>query len=219
MLLQPGIRPAYSRAERISDAVVHVTGLTLAVIAVPFLLAWVILVHDEMPVILGAVAYGVTLLAMLGFSALYNMLDSVRWEGLLQRLDHSGIYFKIAGTYTPLSLLAAAQPAGLLISMWCTAAAGAALKLVAPHRFRWLSIALYLGMGWAVVVVDREMLTALPPPVLACMIAGGLFYTGGVAFYICDRLPFHFTIWHVCVLLGTAFFFAAIALMMAGPAV
>lgn len=217
MLLQPGIRPAYSRAERLSDAMVHVIGLTLALFAVPFLLAWVILVHDETPVILAALVYGVTLLAMLGFSALYNMLDSARWQGLLQRLDHSGIYFKIAGTYTPLSLLAAAQPAGLLIGMWCTAAAGAALKLLAPHRFRWLSIALYLGMGWAVVVVDRQMLTALPPAVLACVVAGGLCYTCGVAFYIFDRLPFHFTIWHVFVLLGTAFFFGAVALMVQGP--
>jgi len=217
MLLQPGIRPAYSRAERLSDAVVHVVGLSLALIAVPFLLMWVILVHDETPVILAAGIYGVTLVAMLGFSALYNMLDSVRWQGLLRRLDHSGIYFKIAGTYTPLSLLAAAHPAALLITMWCTAAAGAALKMLAPHRFRWLSIALYLGMGWAAVVVDRDMIFALPPGVLACVVAGGLCYTFGVAFYIFDRLPFHFTIWHVFVLLGTACFFGAIAQMVKGP--
>ena len=144
MLLQPGIRPAYSRAERLSDAMVHVIGLTLALIAVPFLLAWVILVHDETPVILAALVYGVTLLAMLGFSALYNMLDSARWQGLLQRLDHSGIYFKIAGTYSLYNFFKCSRPSrSENCNMLMISSDFILLRL--GYRFRMMSIEIMSG--------------------------------------------------------------------------
>lgn len=212
MLLAPGIRPAYSRAERISDGVVHVTGVAAAVIAVPVLIVATVLIHPDVKLVYGTAIYGTTLLAMLTFSALYNMIDSARWSGLLQRLDHSGIYFKIAGTYTPFVLSVGAQPGALLAGLWGTAAVGSVIKFLDPKRFRWLALVLYLGMGWAIVFADRSMLDALPLPVVWLMIAGGLTYSLGVAFYLFERLPFHYTIWHVFVLAGSVLFFLAVTL-------
>ena len=205
------IRPAYSRTERISDGVVHVLGVSSALVAVPLLITMTIYYRYDQSAVLGASVYGVTLILMLTFSALYNMVENEEWRGFLQRLDHSGIYVKIAGTYTPFLLLSGAQPPGLLLGLWSSATLGSVLKMLDPNRFRWFGLALYLLMGWAVVWAGQSMLADLSPPIVTLMIAGGLVYTAGVAFYLLDWLPFHNTIWHVFVLLGSVLFFAAVA--------
>ncbi|MFD0981395.1 PAQR family membrane homeostasis protein TrhA [Tropicimonas aquimaris] len=211
MLRASTIRPAYSRAERISDGVVHVVGIGFAVIVVPILIGATVLLELGRSAIVGVSIYGAALIVMLTCSALYNMIDSARWTGLLRRLDHTGIYVKIAGTYTPFLMLSGSQPVGLMAGLWGTATFGSALKFLAPGRFRWLSLVLYLGMGWAAVFAGRPMLEALPGPVVALMAAGGITYTLGVVFHLRDRMLFHNTIWHVFVLTGSILFFAAVA--------
>ena len=212
------IRPAYTRAERVSDGVVHILGVTSALVAVPVLIAITVFHRPEPEVVLGVSIYGFTLVLMLTFSALYNMIENDRWTDLLRRLDHSGIYVKIAGTYTPFLLLSAGQGPGLLIGLWSSATLGSALKLIDPSRFRWFGLALYLMMGWAVVWAGPTMLSELSTVVVWLMIAGGVAYTVGVAFYLLDRLPFHNTIWHVFVLAGSVLFFIAISCrILLGP--
>ncbi len=206
------IRPAYSRAERISDGVVHVLGVSSAVIAAPMLIIMTVFYRSDPAAVLGASIYGITLVLMLTFSALYNMIEHDEWAEFLRRLDHSGIYVKIAGTYTPFLLLSASQPPGLLLGLWSSATLGSVLKMIDPNRFRWFGLALYLLMGWAAVWAGQSMLAELSPLTLALMIAGGLIYTAGVVFYLLDWLPYHNTIWHVFVLAGSGLFFAAVAL-------
>jgi hemolysin III len=138
------------------------------------------------------------------------------WSGVLKRLDHSAIYMKIAGTYTPFTLISG-QGLALTAGLWGAACLGILLKVAAPHRFRWAGLALYLGMGWAGVVAGGALLAALPVPVVVLMILGGLLYTSGVVFYLWDRLPFHNTIWHVFVLAASVAFYAAVTtLVVAG---
>ncbi|WP_170564373.1 PAQR family membrane homeostasis protein TrhA [Ruegeria atlantica] len=209
------IRPAYSQAERYSDGVVHIIGIAAAIVAVPFLIALTAQYRTEPVAVLGASIYGFTLLLMLSFSALYNMVESDRWGDLLQRLDHSGIYVKIAGTYTPFIMLSGVQMPGLLIGLWSSATLGSILKMIDPHRFRWFGLALYVGMGWAAVWAGQSLLTDLSQPVVVLMIAGGLVYTAGIAFYLSDWLPFHNTIWHAFVLTGSVLFFLAVSLRIA----
>ncbi len=206
------IRPAYSRAERISDGVVHVLGVSSAVIAAPMLIIMTVFYRSDPAAVLGASIYGITLVLMLTFSALYNMIEHDEWAEFLRRLDHSGIYVKIAGTYTPFLLLSSSQPPGLLLGLWSSATLGSVLKMIDPNRFRWFGLALYLLMGWAAVWAGQSMLAELSPLTLTLMIAGGLIYTAGVVFYLLDWLPYHNTIWHVFVLAGSGLFFAAVAL-------
>ncbi|WP_170574160.1 PAQR family membrane homeostasis protein TrhA [Ruegeria atlantica] len=208
------IRPDYSRAERVSDGIVHILGVTSALVAVPVLITVTAQNRSEPEAVLGVFVYGVALVLMLTFSALYNMIESERWADLLRRLDHTGIYVKIAGTYTPFLLLPGVQAPGLLIGLWSSATLGSVLKLIDPGRFRWFGLALYLMMGWAVVWAGQSMLSALTPTVVWLIIAGGSVYTVGVLFYLCEQLPFHNTIWHVFVLAGSALFFIAISVQV-----
>jgi hemolysin III len=205
---------AYSRAEYVSDAVVHVAGLVLALMAVPALVVAAALLRGDTPALVGTVVYGVALILMLGCSALYNMIPRPDWGWLLQRLDHSAIYMKIAGTYTPFTLITG-QGLALTAGLWGAALLGIVLKVTDPHRFRWAGLALYLGMGWVGVVAGGALLDALPVPVVVLMGVGGGLYTLGVVFYLWKRLPFHTTIWHVFVLAASAVFFAAIAVLLA----
>lgn len=208
----------YSRAERFSDGVVHILGLTLAALAVPALIVLSLFSEAGSTAVVGASVYGGTLILMLTFSALCNMVNSHRWQGLLRRLDHSAIYMKIAGTYTPFTLLSGGQALGLLVGLWMAAALGLSLKmLVPPWRLRWLALALYLGMGWAAAYAGGPMLAGLSGPVLILMMIGGAIYTIGVVFFLMQRLPFHNTIWHVFVLTGSAIFFAAVAHCITHP--
>ncbi len=206
---------AYSRAEYVSDAVVHVAGLSLAAMAVPALVVTAALARGDAPALVGTSVYGVALTLMLACSALYNMVRRPRWSWLLRRLDHSAIYMKIAGTFTPFTLMTG-QGVALTFGLWGAAALGVALKLADPQRFRWPGLALYLGMGWGGAAIGSSMFLSLPGPTLVLIVAGGLLYTIGVMFYLWERLPFHTTIWHVFVLAASAALYGAVALLVVG---
>ena len=205
--------PRYNRAERISDAVIHVAGLSLVLMAVPVLIVVTALARGDALAMTGVSIYGGALFAMIFCSALYNISQSMDWgaarEWLFKRLDHSAIYVKIAGTYTPFTLLSG-QGMALSAVLWGAALAGVALKLICPWRFRWLGLALYLAMGWAGVVAGQSLLAELPLAVVVLMVVGGGLYTGGVVFYLWERLPFHNTIWHGFVLAASLVFYAAV---------
>ncbi|MGB3316451.1 MAG: hemolysin III family protein [Albidovulum sp.] len=204
-------RTSYSRAERLSDAVIHASGLTLVLIAVPVLITTAAFLRGDFTAMFGVSVYGLALIAMILCSALYNMVPEPGWEEVLKRLDHSAIYVKIAGTYTPFALLSS-QGFWLLTGLWAAAFTGVGIKLVSPHRFRTLTIALYLGMGWAGLLTGGAFLATLSAPVLILIVTGGLLYTAGVTFYLFERLPFHYTIWHVFVLTASLVFYAAVTL-------
>lgn len=208
-MAQPILHPDYTRAELISDAVVHVVGLTAMLIAVPVLITVTAFVRGDTAAIVGTSVYGLCLIAMLLCSALYNIIRAPGWQGLLRRLDHSAIYLKIAGTYTPFTLLSG-QGAVLTIVVWCAAAVGSVLKAIDPARFRWPGLALYLGMGWAGVLAGWPMFSSLHTSVVVLMMVGGLLYTIGVLAYLAEKVRFHNTIWHVFVLAASIVFYAAV---------
>lgn len=202
-------RATYSTPELVSDGVVHVLGVVAALSSVPVLITLTALKRGDPSAIAGTAIYGVTLIAMLLASGLYNMNRSDRWTGLLRRMDHSAIYFKIAGTYTAFILLSGT---GLVLAavLWITATAGAALKIAAPYRFRWVGLALYFCMGWAGVVGGWHVFATMSAPVFALVVSGGLIYSIGTLFYLMERLPFHNTLWHVFVLAASAVYYAAV---------
>jgi len=205
-------RDSYSPAETRLDAGIHVAGLVLMGLGVPVLLAIAFVVarqDGDVRPLWACGVYGLALVAMIGASALFNLLREARLAWLYQRLDHSAIFLKIAGSYTPLTFIPG-HGIGLATALWLTACAGVALKLYSPVRFRALGLALYLGMGWAGVMILPQLWGSLPPASLALILAGGAVYTLGVVFYLATRLRYHYAIWHVCVLVASLMIYAAI---------
>jgi hemolysin III len=211
-------RISYSRAEVVSDLAVHAVGLTAALLAVPILIIRTWSLGSEAPAIVGVSIYGATLIAMILCSALYNMAHPDMWSRLLRRLDHSAIYLKIAGTYTPFALLSPSPTGWFLLWIWACAALGAGLRSFAQDHWRGAAIGLYLVMGWSGAVAGSALFDEMPSGVFALILTGGLLYTAGFAFYLVPRLPFHRTIWHLFVIAASAVFFAAVAAYVLGSA-
>jgi hemolysin III len=215
MSRSPSPPSRYHRAEAITDGVVHVVGFSLALVAVPILIVRTAMLEHAVPMVVAISIYGATLLAMILFSGLYNMIPTGGWTPILRRLDHSAIYFKIAGTFTPFTLLSGGLGPYLLAAMWSAAVAGTGLRVLAPERTRRVALGLYLAMGWIGVGVGWPLFMQMPGHVLALVALGGLLYTAGFAFYLLERLPFHTAIWHVFVLAASAAFFAAVSAFVA----
>jgi hemolysin III len=156
--------------------------------------------------------YAAGLLAMLGFSAAYNLWPVSRRKWLLRRFDHSAIYVLIAATYTPIfaQLPERLFALSLLAGVWGVAAVGIVLKLFFPGRFDRVSVGLYLAMGWSGVIAYDAGLSSLPQLAFWFILAGGLLYSFGVVFHAWQRLRFQNVIWHCFVLLGAACHYTAV---------
>lgn len=198
----------YSPGEIRADALVHGAGIVGALLGSSILLG-----HAGVSWPLMSYVFG--LMAMVIFSAAYNLAPSSYLKWILRRFDHSAIYLLIAGTYTPFLpyLPDATQSWTLGLVTWLGAAFGVAVKFLFPGRFDRLAILVYLALGWVGVTAAGAFTQVLPPPVISLIIAGGLLYTAGVIFHIWDRLKFHNAIWHGFVAAAAACHFAAIALL------
>jgi len=200
----------YDRAEIAVDGIVHVAGIVLGIVGAGVLIAFAL--HSTVTGSVSAsIVYSVGLLAMLGFSAAYNLwpISPAKW--VLRRFDHSAIYLLIAATYTPFALqLKGLLAIGLLAWVWGVAAAGIVLKLVLPGRFDRLSILFYLLLSWSGVMLYEPISAVLSASTLWLLGAGGLLYTAGVAFHVWRSLRFQNAIWHAFVLGAAACHYTAV---------
>jgi hemolysin III len=163
--------------------------------------------------------FGLSLVALYAASALYHLLPlSPSGVARLRRLDHMTIFVLIAGTYTPFCLLAldGGWRWGLLGLIWSLALCGVLLKVLWMDAPRWLSVVLYLGMGWVAVIAAPALFRAVPPGGISWVLAGGLVYSAGALVYGLKRpnpvpgvFGFH-EVWHVFVLAGSACHFWAV---------
>jgi hemolysin III len=163
--------------------------------------------------------FGFSLIALYSASALYHLLPlSPTGVARLRRVDHMSIFLLIAGTYTPFCLLAldGGWRVGLLGLIWGLALCGIVLKLLWMDAPRWLSVALYLGMGWVAVIVAPALFRAVPTGGMAWVLGGGLVYSAGALIYWLKRpnpipgmVGFH-ELWHLFVVAGSACHFWAV---------
>jgi hemolysin III len=207
-----------SRGEYIADAVIHVVGCIGAWPAAGMLVA-ATLSRQNPTLPFAALVYGASLILMLWASAAYNLARRPRLKECLRRLDHAAIFVMIAGTYTPFALAALRGPLGLglLALVWAVALSGVALKLLRPRRYERLALALYLALGWCGLPLIRRLVDTLPGSAFVLLAAGGILYTGGVAFYKWERLPYHNAIWHAFVLAAAACHYASVYQVLTLP--
>lgn len=182
----------------------HAIGAVLAVAALIIMVA--VSLGDPWRVTAAAV-FGATLVLLYGASTLYHAFSCPRLKPFLQIIDHAAIYLLIAGSYTPLTLVAMRGAWGwtLFGTVWFLAIVGIVVKAVMRGRreTRW-STALYLAMGWLVLVAIRPLLAALPPTGLAWLVGGGLCYSFGIIFFVRETMRFNHAIWHGFVIAGSA---------------
>jgi len=198
--------------EEIANSVSHGAGFVAAAVGAPFLLGAVAGSGRTMEVVAASIFVGTVLLAYLA-STLYHAFPWPRAKAVLRKLDHASIFLLIAGSYTPFTLgvLRGGWGWTLFGMIWTLALVGVLLKTFGGLRFPRLSLALYLGMGWLVVVAIVPLVQSLPPAGLAWLVGGGLAYTVGVLFYAWDRFRYWHFIWHLFVLAGTVCHFVAVA--------
>jgi hemolysin III len=146
-------------------------------------------------------------------SMLYHAWPRTRVKSILQVLDHSAIFWLIAGTYTPFALgpLRGAWGWTMLGLVWSLAGLGVLVKVTrGASRHRKFAMTLYLGMGWLALIFIRPLMLAVPLSVLFWLLAGGVAYTTGVLFFVNERLRYAHFVWHLFVLTGTSCHFAAV---------
>jgi hemolysin III len=158
------------------------------------------------------IIYGSSLLLLFFASSLYHFVSEPKYKRQLRKLDHISIYVLIAGTYTPIcmSVLAESQGELIFILVWSIAAFGLILKLFFTGKFEKISLLLYLVMGWLVVLDIKTLYETINFEALLFLILGGVFYTGGIVFYVMHNLKYHHVIWHIFVLLGSVFHYLMI---------
>lgn len=158
--------------------------------------------------------YALSMILLFSASSLYHFAESPERRGLYKKLDHTAIYYLIAGTYTPCLAIAipTAKAHYLLIALWVIAAIGTLFKLIFINRFQKISLLAYLVMGWLAVLVIDDMQRFLSDQALTYLIIGGLSYTLGALFYALKKVRYTHAIWHIFVLIGAGSHFLSIYL-------
>ena len=200
-----------SLREEIANALTHGLAAAAALAASAVLITLAAIYGDGWQ-LASAIVFGITLLLLYTASTLYHAIQHPVSKGRLKVFDHCAIYLLIAGTYTPFTLIGLRGPWGwgLFAAIWTLAIAGVIFKLFYTGRFKKLSTAIYIAMGWLVVVAIKPMWSSLDGWTLGWLFAGGAFYTLGTLFYHRESLPYSHAIWHGFVIAGSVCHFVSV---------
>ncbi|MFV7770453.1 MULTISPECIES: PAQR family membrane homeostasis protein TrhA [Shewanella] len=207
------IAAPYSRSEELANAMSHGLGVLAGILALVFSMmkGWDSLSDLQLG---GMLIYCLSIILLFLCSTLYHSVSDPKLKHKLKIADHCAIYLLIAGTYTPLMLiqLGSAEADGILLAIWCLALGGILFKTLFIHRFKIFSLVLYLVMGWLCVIVMKQLLEAMSTLGFQLLMAGGIFYSVGVIFYVGKRIPYNHAIWHLFVLAGALSHFLCVYL-------
>ncbi|WP_430971968.1 PAQR family membrane homeostasis protein TrhA [Sunxiuqinia rutila] len=193
------------RAEEIANSVSHGIGVALAIAGVSLLTVFGALYGTVWHIVSFAV-FGASMVLLYLASTLFHSVKNPRLKAKLNRFDHSAIYILIAGSYTPISLIALRGWIGWTIFglIWSMAVAGIVFKIwFYSSKWRNLSAWLYVAMGWLIVFAIVPMIKNVPPVSLWFLLAGGLSYTVGALFYLFPKVPFFHLVFHLFILGGS----------------
>ena len=184
------------------NALSHALGIILG------LIGFVVLLQNSRQqtsyAIFSIIVYSFTLVLLFTASTLNHRVRIPNLKNKLRILDHISIYFLIAGTYTPVALIMLEKGNGWLLfySVWGIAAAGTVMKLFYTGKYEFISVFLYLIMGWLIVLDFSNVLSQTTDYGLFTLFLGGGFYTLGIVFYAFEKIPYNHFIWHLFVLAG-----------------
>ena len=201
----------YSPGEEIANSITHGIGIVLAIAALGTMTAFAGIYGNAWHIVSVSI-YGTTLILLYTASTLYHSIRNPRVKKILQVLDHSAIYLLIAGTYTPFTLVSLRGPWGwwLFGVIWGFAVLGAVVQFSLMKRWQAVSLGLYIGMGWAIVVAIKPLIVSVATGGIVLLVLGGLAYTTGILFYCWEKLKFNHAVWHLFVLTGSILHFFAV---------
>lgn len=195
------VKNNYSAKEEFWNALTH--GIA-ALLTIPATLLLMSKAQDAPTIeLISYIIFGISMFMLYLASTLYHSLPT--HKDLLKKLDHSSIFLLIAGTYTPIALIAVGGTAGLVILCieWGLAFIGIILKQFFVHKFKAVSLLVYLGMGWVAIFFFRPIIEHLTIVGVLILLAGGLSYTLGTYFYKNNKIPYNHAIWHLFVMGGS----------------
>lgn len=203
----------YTLGEEIFNAVSHGVGAALAIAAIPISVV-VAVSHGGGALLAAALIYTISMLLEYLASTLYHAIAAPRAKRVFKVIDHAAIYLFIAGSYTPFCLVTLAGDGGMVLCgiVWALAVVGIAVEAFWVFRPRWVSVAIYLLLGWCVVWFLPPLVENLATPGLVLLAAGGVCYTVGCAFYIAKKIPYMHSVFHLWVLAGSVLQFLSIVL-------
>ncbi|ABV87705.1 PAQR family membrane homeostasis protein TrhA [Shewanella pealeana] len=204
---------SYCAREELANSISHGIGVIVGIVG---LILCLLKGFDHLSFVqlTGVVVYCSSIILLFLCSTLYHSATSPMTKHRLKIADHCAIYLLIAGTYTPLMLitLTSSEADWILIAIWSLAIGGVLFKTLFIGRFKAFSLVLYLVMGWLCVTVMQDLIANMSDLGFNLLIAGGLFYSLGVIFYVAKRIPFNHAIWHLFVLGGAVCHFLCIYL-------
>ena len=200
-----------SLGEEIANSVSHGLGLLATLAAFPILVTAASRRGDAAGIV-GASVFATAMVLLYLTSTLFHALPASRAKRVFQILDHAAIYLLIAGTYTPFTLgvLRGSWGWTLFGLVWGIAVVGTVLKALGGVRYTTLSTWAYLAMGWLVLIAAKTVWTLVPTWGLFWLVAGGVAYTAGAAFFMAERIKYFHFVWHLFVVAGTACHFVAV---------
>ena len=200
-----------TRNEELANGFSHLLGVLFCLISIPFLIVMAYKKQDWITVF-AVLSFGIGMFLVYCFSTWYHLAKKEKAKRILNTLDHISIYYLIAGTYTPLMVAYLDRTTALLFLgiMWAIVLLETVFKVFFTNRFEFLSILIYLIMGWMIVFVIKPLWGVMPLSVFLWILTGGFSYTLGVYFFIKGNKTYYHTIWHFFVLLGTVFHYVAV---------
>lgn len=202
----------YTILEEVFNSVTHGVGALMSIAALVLMIVFAAINGSGLALGNG-IAYGVSLIILYTMSTLYHAISAPKAKEVLRVFDHTSIFILIAGSYTPLCLIALeGNTRGLIvvIAVWACAIAGIVMNAISLEKTEKISLVLYVIMGWAIVAVFGSIVKALPTPALWLLVAGGVSYTGGIIFYKMKSIKYMHSVWHLFVLAGSVLHFICI---------
>ncbi len=203
----------YTMGEEMTNSITHGVGWILAIAAL-VLLVVSSSINGDVWLIVACSIYGAGLVFLFAGSTLYHSIRSEGAKKVFKIIDHSAIFFLIAATYTPFTLTLLRGPLGwaLFGIVWSGFVLGTLFKVFFAGRMKWLSVAIYVALGWCILVAIRPLVRILPLDGILFLLAGGIAYSLGAVIYSKKDVKYSHPVWHMYVLLGAFFHFCSILL-------
>ncbi|SES37289.1 hemolysin III family protein [Psychrobacillus sp. OK032] len=206
----------FSKREEIANAIIHGIGALLSIAALVILIVSSVTRGTAWHVV-SFTLFGVTMVLLYASSTLVHGFPAGRAKDVFEIMDHSAIYFFIAGTYTPFLFLAVKGTLGwtLFGIVWGLAIAGTVFKAYFVKRFLHTSTLLYVVMGWLMVFAWKPLVANVSNQGLIYLAVGGVLYTAGAVFYVWRGFTYHHAVWHIFVLAASILHFFAVMTLLA----